>query len=64
MPLDTKAELGQFRVDANPDRIGEGIQKALHGYLIQRRMIKRPHKKILSPFDKIVHWFNITEQRN
>jgi hypothetical protein len=56
--------LGQFCVDANPDRVGEGIQNALHGYFIQRRMIKWPHKKILSQFDKIVQLFNITEQWN
>ena len=54
--------LSQFRVDSNPDGVGEGIQKALHGYFIQRRMIKWPHKKIVSQFDKIVHRFNITEQ--
>ena len=56
--------LSQFCVDANPDRVGEGIQNALHGYFFQRRMIKWPHKKILSQFDKIVQWFNITEQWN
>ena len=39
------ASLRQFCVDANPDRVGEGIQKALHGYFFQRRMIKWPHKK-------------------
>ena len=54
--------LGQFRIDANADRVGEGIQNALHGYFIQRRVIKWPHKKILSQFDKIVQWFNVTEQ--
>ena len=54
--------LGEFCADAHPDRVGEGIQDALHGYFIQRRMIKWPHKKILSQFDKIVQLFHITEQ--
>jgi hypothetical protein len=27
-------------------------------------MIKRPHKKILSQFDKLVQLFNLTEQWN
>ena len=53
--------LGQFRVDANPDRVGEGIQKALHGYFFQRRMIKWPHKNTLSQLDKIVQLFGTTE---
>ena len=46
--------LGQFRVDANPDRVGQGMQKALHGYFVQRRMIKWPHKKIVSQLDMII----------
>ena len=56
--------LSEFCVDANPDRVGEGIQNARHGYFIQRGMIKWPHKKMLPQFDKIVQWFKITEQWN
>ena len=56
--------LSQFRVDANADRVREGIQNALHGYFTQRRMIKWPHKKKVSQFDKIVQLFNLTEQWN
>ena len=54
--------LSQFCVDANSDRVREGIQKTLHGYLFQRRMIKRSHKKIIPQFDRIVQLFNVTEQ--
>ena len=46
--------LGQFRADANPDGVGQGIQNALHGYFIQRRMIKWPHGKKLSQLDMVV----------
>ncbi len=46
--------LSQFCVDANPDRVGEGIQNTLHGYFFQSRMIKWPHKKRISQLDRIV----------
>lgn len=56
--------LSQFRVDANPNGVGEGIQDSLHGYLFERWMIKWPHTGKLSQFDKIVHLFHVTEQWN
>jgi hypothetical protein len=49
--------LGQICVNASPDRVGEGVQDALHGYFFQRRMIKWPHKKSVPQLDMIVQEF-------
>ena len=56
--------LGQFYADANPDGLGQGIQNALHGNVLQRRMIKWPHKINISQLDMIVHLFYIPELVN
>ncbi len=56
--------LGQFCADSNPDRVGHGIQKALHGNVLKRWMIKWPHKRYISQLDMIVHLFYCSEQMN
>ena len=56
--------LAQFYADANPDGVGQGIQNALHGNVLQRWMIKWPHKRSISQLDKIVHLFHISELLN
>ena len=56
--------LGQFCADANPDRVGQGIQNALHGNVFQRWMIKWPHKRSIPQLDLIVQLFYIPELMN